>query len=192
MSEDFLKQFANGLGKRAFEARGYKRICLFAGPGAGKSTTAFWILWRLKSLGVQCDFSREWIKRWAFAKREMDRLTDQVIVMGRQVEEECEALATGAVVVTDSPVLLQAAYSTYDEDVRRAIIIEKGLQAKYPTCNLFIDRYQRGFDGRGRWEGEAQAIAKDAAILDLMNQAGLEWVNVRHDDYDTVWKALTT
>lgn len=60
----------------------YRRICFFAGPGAGKSTSAFWTMWRLKSLGIQADMSREWIKRWAFAKRPMDRLTDQVIVMG--------------------------------------------------------------------------------------------------------------
>ena len=192
MNDDGLKQFANGLGKKAFEARGYRRICFFAGPGAGKSTSAYWTMWRLKSLGIQADMSREWIKRWAFAKRPMDRLTDQVIVMGAQVNEECEALATGAVVVTDSPVLLQAAYSEYPSDVERAIIIEKGLQAKFPTCNIFVDRYQRGFDGRGRWEGEEAAIAKDAAILDLMNGAGLEWVNCRHDDYDTLWKALVT
>jgi AAA domain len=192
MNEDFLQQFANGLGKRKFEQRGYRRVCLFAGPGAGKSTTAFWIMWRLKSLGIQADMSREWIKRWAFAKRPMDRLTDQIIVMGAQVNEECEALATGAVVVTDSPVLLQAAYSHYQEDIDRALIIERGLQERYPTCNIFIDRYQRGFDGEGRWEGEQAAIAKDAVVLDLMNKAGLEYISVRHDDYNTLWKALTT
>lgn len=170
----------------------YRRVCLFAGPSAGKSTTAFWLLWKMKSLSIQAEYAREWIKRWAYAKREMDRLTDQIIVMGRQVEEECEALATGCVVVTDSPVLLQAAYSNYPEDVKRAIIIEQGLQKKFPTVNLFIDRYDRKFAQEGRWGDRAQAIAKDAEILDLMNQAGLEWVNVRFDDYDTIWRAVST
>lgn len=178
--------------RSAFEARGYRRVCLFAGPSAGKSTTAFWIMWRLKSLGIQADMSREWIKRWAFAQRPMDRLTDQIIVMGAQVNEECEALATGAVVVTDSPVLLQAAYAEHPSDVERAILTEKGLQERHPTCNIFIERSTRAFDSRGRWNDLKHAVSKDAAIIDLMEKAGLEWVNCRHDDYDTLWKALTT
>lgn len=184
-------EFRQSLADRLACSTPYRRICLFAGPGAGKSTTAHWIVWRLKSLGINVDMSREWIKRWAYAKRPMDRLTDQVIVMGRQVEEEMEALATGCLVVTDSPILLQAAYAEHKQDIERAVIIERGLQEKYPTLNIFIDRYQRGFNQSGRWESCSEAVQKDAAILSLLNDAGLPYVMVRHDDYDTLWHHLT-
>lgn len=170
----------------------YQRICLFAGPGAGKSTTAFWIMWRLKSLGVQAEFSREWIKRWAHAKRRMDRLTDQIIVMGAQVNEEMEALATNCIVVTDSPVLLQAAYAEHAPDIERAILTEQGLQQRYRTCNLFIERGDRSFAQEGRWQTAAQAEEKDRVVRGLLERANLDWVNVRHDDYETVWRAITT
>lgn len=168
-----------------------RRICLFAGPGAGKSTTAHWIIWRLKSLGISAEMSREWIKRWAYAGRQMDRLTDQVIVMGRQVEEEMEALATGCVVVTDSPILLQAAYSDWTMDVERAILIEQGLQQRYTSLNLFIHRGDREFIAQGRWEDAEAARAKDDQIMGLLDKAGLRFTSVRHDDYEAIWRALT-
>lgn len=169
----------------------FRRVCLFAGPGAGKSTAAHWIMWRLKSLGLNAEMSREWIKRWAYAGREMDRLTDQVIVMGRQVEEEMEALATGCIVVTDSPVLLQAAYTDWSSDVERAILTEQGLQQRYPTLNLFIRRGDRHFAAQGRWEDREAAEAKDRQIMDLLNRAGLNYTLVYHDQTDHIWRALT-
>lgn len=135
--------------------------------------------------------SREWIKRWAYAGRKMDRLTDQIIVMGRQVEEEMEALATGCTVVTDSPILLQAAYSDWSMDVERAILIEQGLQQRYPTLNLFIHRGDRQFNPAGRWEDAEAARAKDDQIMALLDQAGLRFTSVRHDDYEAIWHALT-
>lgn len=184
-------EFRQALTDRIACSTPYRRICLFAGPGAGKSTTAHWIIWRLKSLGIDAEMSREWIKRWAYAQRKVDRLTDQVIVMGRQVEEELEALATGCVVVTDSPVLLQAAYAEHQQDIERAIIIEKGLQAKYPTLNVFLQRGSRFFNQKGRYENAGVAGAKDVAVLALLEEAGLPFVTVQTDDYDRLWYHLT-
>lgn len=170
----------------------YRRINLFAGPGAGKSTTAFWLLWKMKSLGINAEYCREWIKRWAYARRDMDRLLDQVVVMGRQIEEECEALATGCIVVSDSPILLQAAYAEHDEDVKRAIGIAQGMEQRFPSLNLFIERGSRNFNEVGRWENAGVAGAKDAEILFLLSDAGLPYTTVRHDDYDSLWRIVTS
>lgn len=169
----------------------WRRVCLFAGPGAGKSTTAHWIMWRLKSLGMNAEMSREWIKRWAYAGRQMDRVLDQVIVMGGQVNEESEALGTGCIVVTDSPILLQAAYAEHQQDIERAGIIERYLQGLYPTCNIFLQRGSRSFYQRGRWENAGVAGAKDIAVLELLDSNHLPYFVCETDDTDRLWKILT-
>lgn len=165
----------------------WKRICLFGGPGSGKSTTAHWLMWKMKSLGLNAEYSREWIKRWAYAKRSIDRDLAQAIVMGRQIEEECEALETGCTVVSDSPVLLQGAYAELAEDMNRAIYTEHVLQTRFPTLNLFIDRGDRPYNGHGRWQNPESAKAKDSHILALMNTTGMTYTKVRFDDYEKIW-----
>jgi len=170
----------------------YRKIALFGGPGTGKSTVAHWMMWQLKSLGIQAEMSREWIKRWAYAKRPMDRLTDQLIVMGAQLQEEQEALATGCIVITDSPILLQAAYATIGSDIQRAIETEVGLQERHKTLNLFLLRADRMFTPVGRWESEMDARIKDSEIRDVLDNSGLAYTPVLHNDYDAIWRAMTT
>jgi hypothetical protein len=173
------------------ESISWRRICLFGGPGAGKSTTAHWLMWRLKSIGQNAEMSREWIKRWAYARRPVDRITDQVIVMGRQIEEELEAIATGCIVVTDSPVLLQAAYAEHQQDIERAVMIERHFQAKFPTCNIFMQRGRRQFNQAGRWENAGVAGAKDVEALCLLTDHKFPYFVCDTDDHDTLWKIIT-
>lgn len=75
--------------------------------------------------------------------------------------------------------------------MERAILIEQGLQQRYPTLNLFIHRGDRHFNTEGRWEDAEAARAKDDQIMGLLDQAGLRFTSVRHDDYEAIWRAMT-
>lgn len=43
-----------------------KIICLYGGPGAGKTTTSAGLFFKLKSMGHTCELNREYVKDWVW------------------------------------------------------------------------------------------------------------------------------
>jgi len=83
-----------------------RRICLFGGPGCGKSTTAAYVYSQLKRLGCSVELIQEYVKAWAYEKREVTSF-DQVYLLAKQIRMEDLALRNGVkFVVTDSPVYM--------------------------------------------------------------------------------------
>lgn len=61
------------------------RINLYAGPGAGKSTTAAMQFAKLKIAGHSIELVSEYVKAWAIAKRQVVGF-DQIYLMGKQLQ----------------------------------------------------------------------------------------------------------
>lgn len=132
------------------------RINLYAGPGAGKSTTSSWLFAELKKLGYSVELVSEYVKSWAIAKRDVIGF-DQVYLMGKQLNYEYRFLAHGIQhIVTDSPVLLSACYTrTYFNDLKiadhmEAIIAE--YERRHPSLNIFLDRAGKEYRTEGRYK----------------------------------------
>ena len=164
-----------------------RRINLFGGPGAGKSTASHFLMWKLKSCGVNAELSREWIKRLAYRGEQPDQVFLNPIAQASQLSEELEALATKCIVVTDSPILLQGVYATTPVERGRAIFIARELEKRWPSLNIFLERGDKPYNEAGRWQTKEQAVEKDreirAIIRDLPEvDCGLHIVP--HDDWD--------
>ena len=84
-------------------------VNLFAGPGAGKSTTAAGVFHKLKLFGVTTELVTEFAKDLVWESRTAC-LGNQMYVMGEQFRRLHRLDGKVEVVVTDSPILLGMIY----------------------------------------------------------------------------------
>jgi predicted ATPase len=164
-----------------------KRIMLYGGPGAGKSTMAHYLMWRIKDAGVQVDLAREVIKREAFAKANLDPMVDQLRVMGQQVAEEQAAINTGYTIISDSPILLQGAYAGSANLRATSIEVAQRLDDFYPAIHIFVNRDDAHFKQEGRWQTLEQARQKDWEILRLLQEARFDFNMANYGDWEGLW-----
>ena len=80
-------------------------ISLFAGPGAGKSTSSAYLFAKLKEAGINAELVREYVKDWAWESRPIGTF-DQFYFLGKQIRRESMLMDKVDVAITDSPVWL--------------------------------------------------------------------------------------
>lgn len=85
-------------------------INLFAGPGAGKSQTAFGLSFYCKLNGLNMEFVSEQAKSFTWEKRTLT-LECQPYVFAKQMRDLWRLKDQVDLVVTDSPILLTKAYT---------------------------------------------------------------------------------
>jgi len=152
-----------------------RRINLFAGPGAGKSTAAAAIYSDLKRRGYSVELINEYIKGWAYEAREV-KPYDQLYVFAKQLRKEELVLRNGVdLIVTDSPILLSISYARkYGfKDWKALLDVACGFEKEYPSLNIYLDRGDCPYQEDGRWETRKQAVEMDRQIKELME----EWLN---------------
>ena len=94
----------------------------FFGEGCtGKSTASAMLYARLKQAGIKVEYVREHCKTWYY-EGTLYKLDNQFLITGRQIEQT-ELYRKGGcdVVVTDSPILLGAIYSTVGKRYNTAL-----------------------------------------------------------------------
>jgi hypothetical protein len=146
----------------------FMRINIFAGPGAGKSTTASFIHYRLKSEGYQVELVSEFIKYWAWQKRIPDSW-DQFFIFGSQLHAEDHVLRHNTAIVTESPLLLQIAYMerANNEFATECLSVCNKFDKNHPSINIILKR-ETNYNPNGRYENLAQAIEMDKRITKLV------------------------
>ena len=137
-------------------------------------------MWQFKQRQIAAEYSREFCKRMAYRNEYIDPVLDQAILFGRQVEEEMEALRTPCVVVTDSPILLQAVYGQAYGFV--AGEVNRKLDNLYPSIHIFLDRQDREYSAVGRYQTHDQAKEIDMKLRLVHPNMHI----VRYDDYDAI------
>lgn len=120
-------------------------INLFAGPGAGKSTTASKVFAGLKDHGVNCELVTEFAKDMAWTNK--SALACQPYIWGTQVWRIQRLLTEVDVIVTDCPPLLCAAY-TSSPSMKAAIVQEFSIWKDH-NVNFFLNR-TKPFSTKGR------------------------------------------
>lgn len=148
------------------------RICLYSGPGCGKSTLAAWLFSQLKMSHINVEFVAEYIKGWAWDKRKIESW-DQYYIFAKQLHAEDKVLRHGVHIVTDSPLLMQVAYiqrqnNCYDQELLSAC---RKFDSTYPSININLTRSVK-YNTEGRWENLDQAIEMDKRITYLLNDYG--------------------
>lgn len=153
-----------------------RRINLYAGPGVGKSTTSCDVFAKLKNIvihkhmNVQIELVQEYIKGWAWEKREPKGF-DQVYVCAKQMRREEIPLRNGVdAIITDSPLLLQCCYAKkYNVPCWNHLVqVTETFEKEYPSLHIFLERGNRPYVAKGRYQTENGAKELDTYILSAL------------------------
>ena len=163
-------------------------VNLYAGPGAGKSTGAAYIFAKLKMAGIDCEYVSEYAKDRVWQEDQFPLKHCQLYVTGKQCLKITRLIGKVDVIVTDSPIMLGAMYTT--EQPHRDVCIYEGKKYRN-TLNLFIDR-RKTYNPNGRNQTFDEAREIDRRIIDMLDSNGITYSHIdgTEEGYDAVVKAI--
>lgn len=145
-------------------------INLYGGPGAGKSTSAAYVYYLLKSAGKSAELVREYVKDWAYEGRKINTY-DQIYFLGKQVRHESMLLGKVDWLVTDCPIFMNLYYaSKYSTPVLSDAVAAATLAFYQQThedghrhINVLLKR-SHSYVSEGRFQDEAGAKEIDIGL----------------------------
>jgi ABC-type oligopeptide transport system ATPase subunit len=165
----------------SFEALGgtVKIINLFAGPGAGKSTTAAGVFNLMKIEGMSVELVTEYAKDMTWEKRH-NILTDQLYMFAKQHRRISRVQDAVDYVVTDSPLLLTLIYAgdEYPPSFKQLVL---DYWTRYEHLNFFIERTKE-YVAVGRSQTEEEARAIDASVKSCLETNGFSFTVIPGDN----------
>jgi hypothetical protein len=154
-----------------------KVINLFAGPGAGKSTTAAGLFNMMKLLGYNVELVTEFAKDLTWEGRQ-GALQNQLYILAKQEARLARLEGKVDFAITDSPLLLGLLYATprWDKPWFKAATL--GVWSLYENISFFIER-TKPYNEVGRNQTEAQAKQLDQDTRDMLQKAGVEYIGIK-------------
>lgn len=166
-----------------------KIICLYGGPGSGKSTTAAGLFYHLKMLGYNCELNREYVKDWVWEGREIGE-GDQTYFFAKQSRKERVLIRNGLdFIITDSPLILTHFYGLkYDWLEQNFNTSEIMLKHHHEYCKKhgyttehFIVERSKEYNPSGRNQTRLEAMEFDTEIRKLLDSKGIKYTCVSGD-----------
>lgn len=165
-----------------------KVINLFGGPGIGKSVMSARLYADIAtSEGYPCcEYVSEYAKELVWQGRQSE-LSDQIKVTKEQIKKMAP-IYTCDYVITDSPVLLGAAYASKTDAIKVALLIRDFHETLkgHKVINIFLKRERVNYEQRGRNETLDAAINKDNEILSLLKKWEINFQEFSNEDYQGV------
>ena len=155
-------------------------VNLFAGPGAGKSTTMAGLFARLKTQGVDCEMAPEFAKDLTWERR-YETLGNQIYVFGKQHHRINRLIGKVDVVITDSPILLSYYYSSLsgkNECFNKLVLEEFN---KLNSLNIFVNRV-KGYNPNGRNQTAEQAEEISVALKDILDDLNIPYETINGNE----------
>lgn len=130
-------------------------VNLFGAPGAGKSTGAAYIFYRLKELGYNAELVTEFAKDkvWEESK---EVFKNQAYIFGKQSFRLSRLKDKVDVVITDSPILLSVFYNkdpVLGENFNNTVL---DVFNSYNNVNYYIKRVKE-YNPKGRFQTEEES-----------------------------------
>jgi hypothetical protein len=159
-------------------------INFFAGPGAGKSTSAAFVFAELKMNGINCELVREYAKDKVWERNEKV-FQNQLYIFGKQSYRMSVLHDEIDVIITDSPLVLSAIYNTSPSKDWNRLVLETF--RKYENINYFLLRDKK-YNKNGRYQNEQEAQILDQKIKQFLNQNNISFneFNSNRDCYKMI------
>jgi hypothetical protein len=141
-----------------------KVINLFAGPGAGKSTTAAGLFYKMKREGLAVELVTEYAKDKVY-EGHLGCLEDQIYIFGKQQRRLSRLVGHVEYAVTDSPLLLSVLYNKTES--KSFLDLVKEVFNKYDNRNFFIVR-DKEYQQIGRTQTEIEARELDEKMKTIL------------------------
>jgi len=166
-------------------------VCLWGGPGTGKSTTAAAIFAGLKRQGYNAELNREYIKDWVWEKRELID-GDQVYITAKHARKERIYMKQGLdFIITDSPLSLTTFYGNiYDKYEKEHGACKQIVKQHWSFCkdhgykidHFFLNRVHK-YEPAGRFQTEEQAKVLDDQLKTFLKEYPINYVEVDCDEF---------
>ena len=170
-------------------------ICLFGGPGTGKSTTAAGLFSKLKIKGYNAELIQEYAKDKVWAE-DFHTLSFQPYILGKQLYRQYRVADKVDVAVTDSPVLFSHIYQGFGwvEGSDEVLLKQFNL---FRNLNIFLERDtdHHPYNPKGRMQTEEDAKQFDTKILSMLDKFEVPYTKIKVSDktvdeiYDLFTKA---
>ena len=161
---------------------------LYGGPGTGKSTSAAYLYYLLKSNGVNAELVREYVKDWAWEGRKFSAY-DQLYFLGKQIRKESMLFDKVDSIVTDSPVMLGVYYAERFSPIHVAQGVRQATLSYYKQSEEdgirhvhVMLRRSKTYNPAGRYQTEAEAMSIDLGIECLLNSLEISYLSCGTDE----------
>lgn len=165
-------------------------ICLYGGPGTGKSTTASGVFYKLKLKNYNCELNREYIKDWAWEGRSV-KPGDQTYFFAKQARKERLYMENGCdFIITDSPLVLMHFYGLkYDKFEQSQNTSLMMLRHHHEICKTYgykVEHYflhrEKPYQTAGRFQKEYEAKLIDVEIKDMLDNLNIKYNEIAAND----------
>lgn len=147
-------------------------VNMFAGPGAGKSTTASSVFALLKLHGINCELITEFAKDLTWEHRNKT-LENQNYIMAKQHHRMWRLKKQVDVMITDSPLIF---FLIYGNNLPECVINSLFHYANdgFHNINYFIQRV-KDYNPKGRNQTKEEALELDTKIINMLNDYSIEY-----------------
>jgi len=164
-----------------------KIINLFAGPGAGKSSIASGLLYKLKKNHISCDNPYEFPKLLAWDEN-YNAIQDQLYVIANQHRGIVKSYGKVDYIILDSPILLSLVYKTaYKEDSYPSKLYGESfdkmildIHNQYDNINIFLKRTNDiGYNENERYQTYNESLELDNKIKNVLDSHNIPYFEVK-------------
>ena len=165
-----------------------KVISLYAGPGAGKSTTAAGLFYLMKRNGMSAELVTEYAKEKVYDGF-LGCLEDQIYIFGQQQRRLKRLVGHVEFAITDSPILLSTLYNKDLSPTFDKFVLET--YHSYSNIGFFIER-AKPYVAVGRTQDFAQACELDIKMENIIEKNDIPVHYVRGDEFctDTIYHII--
>jgi adenylate kinase family enzyme len=150
-------------------------VCLFGGPGIGKSTVAASIFSKLKWMHIETEIAFEYAKDLVF-EESFGKLDNQFYIFGKQIHRLKRVMGKVDVIVTDSPLPLSIIYDYRKNSYFKKLVLDE--YNAFNNINFMLKRHD-SYQTTGRMQSHEEAKIVDDRIINLLEEQKIE--------YDYVW-----
>lgn len=156
-------------------------IDIYGCPSSGKSTLAAFLFSQLKMKNVKCELVTEFAKDLVWDNCH-DALHDQAYLFGNQYHRLLRLEGKVDIVITDSPLMLNAIYNKDDklgEEFNRLVI---NVSKKFNSLSYFLSPFNNSFEEIGRVHSNNESKSISSKILKMLNDENIDFKMINHDE----------